>query len=151
MNLTLARTIACDAERCLVQSLDNGSVFDAPLSPKMIQGGTRVRPEMIVALDRDATPPMIRYRFETRPVEALAGDRLTILGRERPFSDRRPDADRAIPIRVGDIVTIRFRQGADGDEIEVYDIVVAGHPRHPELLEADFPRIEAFYAEPVAP
>ncbi len=143
MNLTLARTITCAGERCLVQLLDDDSVYDAPLSPRMIQIGTLVRPGMTVALDRDTTPPTIRWRFETRPVEALTGDRLTILGRESRFIDVRTESERATPIRVGDTVTIRFRQASD--EIEVYDTVVDGRPRHPELLEADFSRIEAAY------
>ncbi len=143
MKLTLARTITCSDEGCKVQLLSEDSVTDAPLSPRMIQIGTRIRPGMIVALDLSATPPMIRWRFETRPVEALAGDRITILGRESRFVDARPENDRATPIRVGDIVTIRQWQA--GDEIEVYDTVVDGRPRHPEFLEADYPRIEAAY------
>lgn len=145
MNLTLARTIDCSAEHCRVQLLDDGSVTNAPLSPRMIEGGVRIRPDMIVALDRSATPPMIRYRFETRPVEALMGDRMTILGREFRFVDARPENDRANPIRVGDIVTIRSRQASD--EIEVYDTVVNGRPRHPEFLEAQFPQIAAIYQD----
>jgi hypothetical protein len=143
MNLTLARAITCHAGSCLVQRLDDSMVFDAPLSPRMIETNTRIQPGMIVALDRDATPPTIRWRFETRPVEALAGDRLTILGREHRFTDARPEAERAVPIRAGDTVAIRF--GQDGDEIEVYDTVIDGRPRHPEFLEADFQHIEAVY------
>jgi hypothetical protein len=143
MKLTLARTITCSDESCKVQLLGEDSVTDAPLSPRMIQIGTRIRPGMIVALDLSATPPMIRWRFETRPVQALAGDRITILGRESRFVDARPENDRATPIRVGDIVTIRQWQA--GDEIEVYDTVVDGQPQHPEFLEADYPRIEAAY------
>ncbi len=143
MKLTLARTISCSDEGCRVQPLDDDSVTDAPLSPRMIQIGTRVRPDMIVALDRVATPPLIRWRFETRPVEALAGDRITILGRERRFVDARPDEDQTTPIRVGDTVMIRLRQASD--EFEVYDTLEDGRPRHPEFLEAEFPRIEAVY------
>lgn len=143
MKLTLARTIACSDEGCQVQLLDDDSVIDAPLSSRMIANGVRIRPGMIVALDRSATPPMIRYRFETRPVEALVGDRMTILGREFRFVDARPENDRTVPIRVGDVVTIRHQQA--GAWLEVYDTVDAGRPRHPEFLEADFPRIEAVY------
>jgi hypothetical protein len=105
MNLTLARAITCLAGSCLVQRLDDGSVFDAPLSNAMLDLGTRIWPGMISALDGDVQPPTIRWRFETRTVEALAGDRLTILGREFPCVDRRPDADRATPIRTGDMVS----------------------------------------------
>ena len=143
MKLTLARAIDCSAEGCRVQLLDDGSVIDAPLSPRMIEIGTRIRPEMIVALDHDAAPPEIRWRYETRPVEALAGDRLTLHGKEFRFVDARPDDERAIPIRVGDTVVARLRQGGDG--LEVYDTVEGGRPRHPERLEAEFPRIEAVY------
>ena len=143
MKLTLARSIDCTAERCRVQPLDAGDPIDAPLAPRMVEIGTRVRPGMIVALDRHTTPPTIRYRFATHAVEALTGDRLTILGREIRFVDVRPATDRAIPIRVGDTVTHRFRPS--GDEIEVYDTVVDGRPRHPEFLEAEFPHIEAIY------
>jgi hypothetical protein len=126
-----------------VQLLDDGSVTDAPLAPRMIQIGIRVRPGMIVALDRGTTPPMIRWRFGTRPVEALAGDRLTILGREFRFVDARPGDERATPIRVGDTVVFRTRPASD--ELEIYDTVESGRPHHPEFLEAEFPRIEAIY------
>lgn len=143
MNLILARALACTTERCHVQPLDGGDPLDAPLAPIMIEIGTRIRPDMIVALDRDTTPPIIRWRFETRPIEALAGDSLTILGRELRFVDRRPVADRATPLRVGNLVSIHFNEA--GDEIVVYDTVVDGRPRHPEFLEADFPRIAAHY------
>jgi hypothetical protein len=143
MELTLARTITCSDEGCQVQLLSDDSVINAPLSSRMIQIGTHIRPGMIVALDLGAVPPMIRWRFETRPVEALAGDRVTILGREFRFVDARSEGDRATPICVGDIVIIRHRQA--GEEIEVYDTVVDGRPRHPEFLEADYRRIEAAY------
>jgi hypothetical protein len=143
MQLTLARTIACSAEGCRVQPLDDDRLIDAPLAPRMRDVGIRVRPGMIVALDSGTVPPVIRWRFGVRSVEALAGDRVTILGREFRFVDARPDDERAMPIRVGDTVIIRPRRA--GDEIEVYDTVEAGRPRHPELLEAEFPRIEAAY------
>src|SRR6478752_4851195 len=100
MKLVLARAIDCAAERCLAQPLDADGPIDAPLAPRMVESGIRIRPGMIVALDRDTTPPTIRYRFATLPVEALAGDRITILGREVRFVDARPAADRATPIRV---------------------------------------------------
>lgn len=143
MKLTLARTITCSDERCQVQPLDDDGVIDAPLSPRMIQLGTRIRPGMIVALDRGATPAMIRWRFETRPVEALAGDRLTLHGREFRFVDARPNAERVTPIRIGDTVVARSRHASD--ELEVYDMVENGRPLHPERLEAEFPRVEAAY------
>jgi hypothetical protein len=143
MHLTLARTIACSDEGCQVQLLDDDGVINAPLSPRMIEVGIRVRPGMIVALDSGTMPPVIRWRFGVRSVEALAGDRLTILGREFRFVDGRPEGERATPIRAGDTVIIRPRQASD--EVEVYDTVEAGRPRHPEFLEAEFPRIEAVY------
>lgn len=144
MNLTLARAIACHTGSCLVQRLDDGGVFDAPLSTTMLELGTRIWPGMIVALDGDAQPPAIRWRFETRTVDALAGDRLTILEREHHFIDRRPEDDRGTPLRVGDMVSIHFT--GVGNEIEVRDTIVAGRPRHPELLEEQFSRVEAAYA-----
>ncbi len=143
MNLILARAIDCSVERCRVQLLDDDSVTDAPLSTLMIQIGTRIRPGMIVALDRSTTPPEIRWRFETRPVEALAGDRITLHGRQFRFTDTRPDDERATPIRVGDVVVAR--SAGAGDTLAVYDTVENGRPRHPERLEADYPRIEAAY------
>ncbi len=106
MKLTLARTIACSDEGCQVQPLDDDGLIDAPLSPRMVEIGTRIRPGMIVALDRSTTPPLIRWRFETRPVEALTGDRMTIHGREFRFIDVRPENERAIPIHVDDMVPI---------------------------------------------
>lgn len=60
MNLILARALACTTERCHVQPLDGGDPLDAPLAPIMIEIGTRIRPDMIVALDRDTTPPIVR-------------------------------------------------------------------------------------------
>lgn len=143
MKLTLARAITCTAERCRVQPLDGGEAIDAPLAPRMIAAGVVIRPEMIVALDRGATPATITYRYDTRPVEALAGDRLTLHGKEFRFVDVRPAAERAIPISVGDTVAARSR--LDSPELEVYDTVESGRPRHPERLEAEFPRIEAIY------
>ncbi len=143
MNLILARAIACSAETCRVQLLTDDSVIDAPLSALMIQIGTRIRPGMIVALDRSATPPEIRWRFETRPVEALAGDRLTLHGRQFRFTDLRPDDERVPPLRVGD--TVVARSGRTADELEVYDTMQEGRPLHPERLEAAFPQIEAAY------
>jgi hypothetical protein len=143
MQLTLARTLACSAESCQVQLLDDSSVTDAPLSALMVQHGTRIRPGMIVALDRSTTPPEIRWRFDVRPVEALAGDRLTLHGRELRFVDVRPDDERATPIRVGDTVVARSRHADDA--LEVFDTVENGRPLHQERLEADFPHIEAVY------
>ncbi|HEY8600999.1 MAG TPA: hypothetical protein VIL85_21370 [Thermomicrobiales bacterium] len=143
MHLILARAIDCSIDSCRVQLLDDGSVIDAPLSPLMIQIGTRIRPEMLVALDRGATPPEIRWRFETRPVEALAGDRITLHGRQFRFTDARPVAEQATPIRVGDTVVAGSTDG--GDTLEVYDTVENGRPRHPERLEAAYPQIEAAY------
>lgn len=149
MNLTLARALACTPERCQVQPLDGGESLDAPLAPRMIELGTRIRPGMIVALDRDTVPPAIRWRFATRPIEALAGDRLTILGRDHPFLDQRPVADRATPVRVGDMISFRFAEA--GDMIIIHDTIVDGRPRHPELLEAQFPAIVAHYEHQSAP
>lgn len=143
MQLTLARTLACTVDSCRVQLLDDDSVIDAPLAPLMIQHGTRIRPEMIVALDRSATPPEIRWRFETRPVEALSGDRITLLGRQFQFTDARPAAEQAIPIRVGD--TVVARSAGTNDALEIYDTVENGRPNHPERLEAAYPQIEAAY------
>jgi hypothetical protein len=143
MKLTLARTITCSDEHCLVQRLDDSSVYDAPLSPRMVQNSIRIRPEMIVALDRGVSPPEIRWRFEVRPVEALTGDRLTLHGRQFRFIDARPDDERATPIRVGNTVVARSRPTGDG--LEVFDLVENGRPLHPERLEADFPHIEAIY------
>ena len=57
MDLTLARAIACSAEGCRVQLLEDDSVIDAPLAELMRRRGTRVRPGQIVALDRSVTPP----------------------------------------------------------------------------------------------
>ena len=145
MNLILARALDCAAERCRVQPLNGGDALDAPLAAPMIAAGTRIRPGMIVALDRDAETPTIRWRFETRPVEALAGDRLIFLGRQFRFTDARPADERAIPIRVGDTVVSLRRQG--GDDVEIVDLVVDGRPLHPERLEAEFPRIESVYRE----
>lgn len=149
MNLILARALVCTPERCRVQPLDGGEPLDAPLAPRMIELGTRIRPEMIVALDRDTVPPTIRYRFETRPIEALADDRITILGRAHRFIDRRLDADRVAPLQVGDLVSFQFT-GA-GDELAIHDTIVDGQPRRPELLEAQFPQIAAHYEHPTAP
>ena len=56
-----------------------------------------------MALDRDTTPPTIRWRFAVRRVEALTADRLTILGRAFRYTDRRPDDERTTPLRVGDM------------------------------------------------
>lgn len=147
MNLTLARTLACAVESCRVQLLDDDSVIDAPLAPRMIQIGTRIRPGMIVALDRSATPPEIRWRFETRPVEALTGDRITLLGRQFQFTDVRPDEERATQIRVGD--TVVARSAGASDILEVYDTVENGRPRHLERLEAAYTQIEAAYQGPI--
>ena len=148
MDLTLARAIACSAEGCRVQLLVDDSVIDAPLAELMRRHGTRVRPGQIVALDRSVTPPEIRWRFGVNPVEALAGDRATLRGRHFRLIDARPDDERATPIRVGDTVVVR--SGRVGNELEVYDTVAGGRPRHPERLEADFPRIQAIY-EAAAP
>lgn len=144
MDLTLARAIDCSETSCRVRLLDDGSEADAPLAGRMIAGGVRIRPGMIVALDRATAPPTIRWRFETRPVEALAGDRLTLHGRGFRFVDRRPDDERAVPIRVGDTVVARARSADDG--LEIYDTMEDGRPRHPERLTAQFPQIEAVYA-----
>lgn len=143
MQLTLARTLARSAERCRAQSLDDGSVIDAPLAPLMVRRGIRIRPGMIVALDRSTAPPEIRRRFGVRPAEAMAADRLTLQGRAFRFVDARPDGERATPPRVGDTVVVRVRPASD--ELEVYDLAENGRPLHPERLEADFPRIEAVY------
>jgi hypothetical protein len=143
MHLTLARTLDCSVEHCRVQLFDDDSVIDAPLAPLMIQLGTRIRPEMIVALDRSATPPEIRWRFETRPVEALTGDRITLHQRQFHFTDARPAAEQATPIRVGD--TVIARSAGESDTLEIYDTVEDGRPRHPERLEAAYPQIEAAY------
>jgi hypothetical protein len=143
MKLTLARTIACADEGCRVQLLADGSVIDASFAPRIIDVGIRIRPGMIVALDSSTTPPVIRWRFGGRPVEALAGDRMTLHGREFRFVDARPEEERAIPIGVGDTVIVR--SGHASDEVEVFDTVEGGQPRHPELLEAEFPQIEAVY------
>lgn len=143
MNLTLARALACTPERCRVQPLDGGDPLDAPLAPRMVELGARIRPEMIVAFDRDTVPPTIRWRFETRPIEALADDHLTILGRTHPFLDRRPVTDRATPLRVGDMISFRF--AAAGGTLIIHDTILDGRPRHPELLEAQFPQIAAHY------
>ncbi|MFN8536929.1 MAG: hypothetical protein U0232_05580 [Thermomicrobiales bacterium] len=48
------------------------------------------------------------------------------------------------PLGVGDMAIVK-RPGRAGDEVEVYDTLVDGRPRHPELLEAEFPQIEAMY------
>jgi hypothetical protein len=149
MNVILARALVCTPERCQVQPLDGGESLDAPLAPRMIELGTRIRSEMIVALDRDTVPPTIRYRFETRPIEALAGDRLTILGRDHPFLDQRPMADRALPLGVGEMISFRFV--GDGKAVVIHDTIPDGRPRHPELLEAQFPAIVAHYEHQSAP
>ena len=143
MDLTLARTIACSDEGCQVQLLADDSVTDAPISALMRQHNTRVHPGQIVALDRSTAPPEIRWRFGVRRVEALAGDRVTLLGRQFRLFDARPDDERATPIRVGDMVVVRSRDASD--ELEVYDAVAGGRPLHPERLEADLPRIQAIY------
>lgn len=143
MNLTLARALACSVESCTVQLLDDGSVTNAPLALLMRQHGTRIRPGMIVALDHSATPPEIRWRFGGDTVEALTGDLATLRGRQFRLTDARPDTERTRPIRVGDTVIVR--SGRAADELEVYDTVVEGNPRHPERLAADFPQIEAVY------
>jgi hypothetical protein len=143
MQLTLARTLACSAESCQVQLLDDSGVSDAPLAALMVQRGILIRPDMIVALDRSTTPAEIRWRFEVRPVEALAGDRLTLHGKEFRFVDVRPDDEHATPIRVG--TTVVSRLGHDGETLEVFDTVEHGRPRYPERLEAHFPHIEAVY------
>ena len=143
MDLTLARALTCSAEDCQVQLLADDSVTDAPLAALMRQHGIRIRPGQLVAVDRSTAPPEIRWRFGVNPVEALAGDRATLLGRQFRLVDARPDDERATPIRVGDTVVVR--SGRDGDELEVYDMVAGGRPLHPERLEADFPRIQAIY------
>ncbi len=143
MKLTLAQTITCADAGCRVQLLDDGGVIDAIVAPRMIDVGIRVRPGMIVALDSGTTPPVIRWRFGGRPVETLAGDRMTLHGREFRFVDARQEEERAIPIRVGDMVIVR--SGRASGEVEVYDTMEGGRPRHQELLEAEFPQIEAVY------
>ena len=143
MELFLARTVACSDGGCRVQPLDDDGVIDAPFSSRMVEAGIRVRPGMVVAVDRSAAPPVIRWRFGVRLVEALAGERITLLGREFRFVDARPVGERGSPLGVGDMVIVR--PGRAGDEVEVYDTLVDGRPRHPELLEAEFPQIEAVY------
>jgi hypothetical protein len=128
-----------------VQLLDDSSVSDAPLAALMIQRGILIRPNMIVALDRSTTPAEIRWRFEVRPVEALADDRLTLHGKEFRFVDVRPDDERAIPIHVG--TTVVARLGHDDETLEVFDTMEHGQPRHPERLKAHFPHIEAVYQD----
>ena len=76
-------------------------------------------------------------------MEALAGDRLTLHGRQFRFTDLRPDDERVTPLRVGD--TVIARSGRTADELEVYDTMQEGRPLHPERLEAAFPQIEAAY------
>lgn len=143
MKLTLARAIACSDEGCTVQLLDDGSVSDAALAPLMRQSGTRVRPGMIVALDRDGSPVEIRWRFGGDRVEALEGQRATLRGRQFRLTDARPEAERTNPIRVGDTILVRSTKATDA--LAVYDMVENGRPLHPERLEADFPQIEAAY------
>ena len=145
MKLTLARAIACSADGCRVQPLDGGGVTDAPLSPRMIQVGTRIRPGMIVALDRGAAPSEIRWRFGGDTIESLIGDRATLRGQDFRLTDARPDEERRTPIRVGD--TVLVRSGSAAGELVVYDLVEDGRPLHPERLEADFPQIEAAYRD----
>ena len=145
MNLILARVIDCSAEGCRVQTLTDNTVIDAPLAPWMRQLGIRIHSEMIVALDRSAAPPEIRWRFGGDIVEALTGNRATLRGQEFRFTDERPDEERRTPIRIGNIVLVR--SGSTADEVAVYDLVEDGRPLHPERLEADFPQIEAAYRD----
>ena len=71
------------------------------------------------------------------------GDRITLLGRQFQFTDVRPAAEQATPIRVGD--TVVARSGNVNDTLEVYDTVENGRPLYPERLEADYPQIEVAY------
>ena len=143
MKLTLARAIACSAEGCQVQFLDDGGVIDAPLAPLMRRYGIRVRPGMIVALDRTVSPPEIRWRFGGDTVEAVQGDHATLRGRQFRLTDVRPNDERISLLRVGD--TVLVRSGRAADELVVYDTMEGGRPLHPERLEADLPHIEAAY------
>ena len=63
MNLTLAHVLSTADTHCRVQCLDRPLVLEAPYAGPMLEDGIRARSDQLVALDLDADPPAVVYRW----------------------------------------------------------------------------------------
>jgi hypothetical protein len=143
--------MSCAPEGCRVRLLDGGPTIEAVYAVQ-VRDTIKIRPRQLVAVDRNASPLEIVYRWFIGEVVRVDGGRIGVVRRDAsgavlttpspdgvvelgPVSGLEPD------VRVGDEVFFTTEPAV------LHDVAAGGLPAHPERLRREvFPRIAEYYA-----
>ena len=146
MQLELAVAETCDPTTCRVRALNGTRTTARYAAP--VQDKVKVRPGDLVALNREAEPPEVVWRWWHGTVERVEGERAVVsrnVTQRQPGDPQRATMEAALPpelagqVQPGD--TVYF----GGEEKRVLDVARGGVPAHPGRLAGAFPAIVDAY------
>jgi hypothetical protein len=148
MMLRLALVSRSDEQGCDVRWMDEEGLHAVGYSAP-VQNRVKIRPGQLVAVDMEATPPAIVWRWFRGPVVYRVEDYVVVNNRVYQTGFRFPISvvriPEAVEVEVGLDDEVFHSHGPDG---VVIDTVVDGRPAHPARIAADlFPALEETYAE----
>ncbi len=148
MNLQLAIAETCDPDGCRVKLLANGRSLQTVYLARM-KGRVFVHPGQLVALDMEATPPVITWRWHRMQVLAVhpGGARLDDRGVNQVTGVIAPGL--ALELQPGQTV---FVNGAQEGACEIHGLLAGEAPSGEQLSQPEqfeqviLPRITAILA-----
>ena len=141
MKLELAIVLSCTETGCRVAHLKSDSHIDVHYA-SLVQDRIMIQPEQMVALNVDANPPEIVWRWIRAAVIEINADIIVL------------DDMQGHPAKVSLVSQLPLTLAVDdevwacgtGQAFEIHDVIVAGKPNHPErLLRYITPIIEEIY------
>lgn len=142
MNLTLAVVKACSDDGCSVQVVKDGPEIKGCYSG-LVKDRIQIRPHQLVAIDRDAHPNEIVWRWVRGKVDKFEGESVIVDDGKCQLIPAGIPREMDLTLHANDeIWWCSLPQ-----DIEVHDKIIDGEPEKPDqLLTYIKPIIEAIYA-----
>ena len=143
MKLELAIVLACHKTGCRVASLKDNLPIEA-LYSSLVRDRIKIQPEQMVAINTDANPPEIVWRWLRAAVIEQTSDTIVV------------DDMKGHPAKVSFVPDLPLTLTLDdevwtcstGRAYEIHDIILDGRPTHPNrLLKYITPIIEEIYQQ----
>ncbi len=141
MKLELAVVITCHETGCHVRMLADDVPVEM-LYSSLVKDRIKIQPEQLVAVDTDANPPVIVWRWLRAAVIELTPDIVVVDDMKGYAAKVSPVSSLPLTLEIDDEVWAC----STGRDYEMHDIISDGKPTHPNrMLKYITPIIEDIY------
>lgn len=143
MNLELAIVSTCHKTGCHVARVKDNSFVEAVYSA-LVQDRIKIQPEQLVAIDTDADPPEIVWRWLRAAVIELGADIVVVDDMKGHPAKVSLVSDLPLTLAIDDEVWTC----STGRDYEIHDLILDGKPTDPNrLLKYITPIVEEIYRQ----